>query len=145
MLAYEIACDSSWRTSHAHVHGYVGERSIDVEIGASAGVWHLNGAVADAVAGCVDVDLGFTPATNLLSIRRLALEPGGAADVRAAWFDISTSGLQPLDQRYERRGEASYWYEAPAFGYAAELDVLPSGFVRRYPGLWDAALVSPAP
>jgi hypothetical protein len=143
-LAYEVVCDSRWRTVQAHVHGYVGDRSIDVEIAAAAGVWQLNGAVADAVAGCVDVDLGFTPATNLLSIRRLALAPGAAADVRAAWFDVSTRGLQPLDQRYERRGETSYWYQAPAFGYAAELEVLPSGFVRRYPKLWDAAFVSPA-
>jgi hypothetical protein len=31
----------------------------------------------------------------------------------------------------------AFWYEAPRFGYAASLDVAASGFVRRYPGLWE--------
>jgi hypothetical protein len=86
----------------------------------------------------VDVDLGFTPATNLIPIRRLALLVGEAADAPAAWLDIANGALGLLAQRYERRSETAYWYEAPAFGYSAELDVGPDGFVRRYPGLWEA-------
>jgi len=31
----------------------------------SAG-WRLNGILKKSVAGCIDVDLGFTPATNLI-------------------------------------------------------------------------------
>lgn len=66
------------------------------------------------------------------------MEIGQAADVPAAWFDVATGAFKPLEQRYERRGETVYWYEAPAFGYAAELEVAPAGFVRRYPGLWES-------
>ena len=41
-------------------------------------------------------------------------------------------------QRYERRGEADYWYAAPRFDYAGMLEVTADGFVRRYPTLWEA-------
>ena len=44
--------------------------------------------------------------------------------------------LIELPQYYERRGEASYWYEAPTVPYRALLEIAPSGFVESYPGLW---------
>jgi hypothetical protein len=46
--------------------------------------------------------------------------------------------LKPLPQRYERRSETAYWYEAPTVRYAALLEVTSAGFVRLYPGLWEA-------
>jgi hypothetical protein len=98
----------------------------------------VNGAVVLDVGSCVDLDFGFTPATNLLQLQRLALHVGQAAQAPAAWLDVSTGTLELLPQRYERRAEATYWYEAPRVGYAALLEVAPSGFVRRYPGLWEA-------
>ncbi len=36
------------------------------------GIWRVNDAAVPAVAGCIDLDLGFSPATNLLPIRRAA-------------------------------------------------------------------------
>jgi hypothetical protein len=47
------------------------------------------------------MDLGFTPATNLLQLRRPALEPGQAAAAPAAWLDVSAGTLEELTQRYE--------------------------------------------
>ena len=61
-----------------------------------------------------------------------------AADVPVAWLDVATGTLEVLPQRYERRAEATYWYEAPRFDYAALLEVGPAGFIHRYPGLWEA-------
>ncbi len=86
---------------------------------------------------CLDLDLGFTPATNALQIRRVALAEGQAADVPVAWLDVSAGTLELLQQRYERRAGATYWYEAPRFSYAALLEVTAAGFVRLYPGLWE--------
>jgi len=101
------------------------------------GMWALNGAVVPEVGNCIDVDFGFTPATNLIQLRRLALEVGKAADAPAAWFDVSERTLVFLPQRYERRSESTYWYESPNAGYEALLEAAPNGFVRRYPGLWE--------
>jgi len=85
----------------------------------------------------MDLDFGFTPSTNLLQLRRLALANGQRADAPAAWLDVSNGTLDVLVQRYERRSETTYWYEAPRFSYAEMLDVDSVGFVRRYPGLWE--------
>jgi hypothetical protein len=97
----------------------------------------MNGAVVPGLASYVDLDLGFTPATNLLQLRRLALAERQAADVPVAWLDVSAGTLGVLPQRYERRTEATYWYEAPSVNYRGVLEVAPNGFIRRYPGLWE--------
>jgi hypothetical protein len=138
VLAYHVAGDAGWRTREAWVRGWIGEQPLDVAIVRAAAAWLLDGVAVAGLEDCVDVDLGFTPATNLIAIRRLALVAGDAADAPAAWLDLATRKLERLAQRYQRRGETAYWYEAPAFGYAAELEVGPDGFVRRYPGLWEA-------
>jgi hypothetical protein len=138
MLAYHVEGGAGWRARRAWVRGWIGERRIDVAILRKRTSWHLDAVAVAGLDACVDLDLGFTPATNLIPIRRLALEIGQAADAPAAWLDVATGTLKRLDQRYERRSETAYWYEAPMFGYAAELDVGPTGFVRRYPGLWDS-------
>jgi len=137
-LTYSLRCDASWRTQRGEVIGSIGTEPMDFNISRSAeGIWTRNGTIVPGLQGCVDLDLGFTPATNLFQLRRLALTEGQAADAPVAWLDVSSGALDLLFQRYERRSKLTYWYEAPRFGYAALLDVSPLGFVRRYPGLWE--------
>lgn len=144
-LEYNVACDNSWRTQRGEVHGWVGTEPIDFVITRSAeGVWTCNGAIVSGLDDCVDLDLGFTPATNLFQIRRLALTEGQAADAPVAWFDVSSGALDVLVQRYERRATHGYWYEAPRFNYAGLLEVGATGFVHLYPGLWTALASEPA-
>jgi len=57
-------------------------------------------------------------------------------EVPVVWFDLDSASLTELPQRYERRSEASYWYEAPTVPYRALLEIAPNGFVQSYPGLW---------
>jgi len=138
-LAYHVEGDVGWQAQVATVRGWVGDRPIDVAISRARAAWSLNGIVVAGLDGCADVDLGFTPATNLIAIRRLGLQVGQAADAPAAWLDLATGALERLQQRYDRRSETTYGYEAPRFGYAAPLEVTPTGFVRLYPGLWESA------
>ena len=72
-LDYEVLCDASWNTTRATVRGAVGQRRIEVVVRAEGGRWSLNGQPVPAVDGCIDVDLNFSPSTNLLPIRRLGL------------------------------------------------------------------------
>jgi len=138
-LAYQVTCDDGWRTLHGEVHGWAGSERVSFSVArAPDGVWRLNGAPVSGLEGCLDLDYGFTPATNLLQLRRAALAVGQAADVPVAWLDVSAATLDRLEQRYERRREATYWYEAPRFDYAALLELDPAGFVERYPGLWES-------
>ena len=87
----------------------------------------------------MDLDFGFTPATNVLQLSRIALKPGQSAEVPVVWLDLGSASLIALPQTYERRGDASYWYEAPAVPYRALLEIAPNGLVQSYPGsggLW---------
>jgi hypothetical protein len=101
-------------------------------------VWTLNENVIPGLEACVDLDLGFTPATNLTQLRRIALAKGQAADVPVAWLDVGSGKMSVLPQRYERRSEEIYWYEAPTANYQGLIEVCSTGFIRRYPGLWEA-------
>jgi hypothetical protein len=136
-IAYSVECDERWRSQRGHVSGWSAGGAVDVTIERSHDVWLFNGAPVHGLDDCVDLDFGFTPATNLFQLRRMALHIGEAADVPVAWFDLGETALCRVEQRYERRGENTYWYESPSFGYAAELEIAANGFVRRYPELWE--------
>jgi hypothetical protein len=138
-ISYLVVCDAGWLSRRATLRGWRGGSEFKAEIRHTAqGEWFLDGAPVAGLGDCVDLDLGFTPATNLIQVRRIALAVGDAADAPAAWLDLSTRHLERLEQRYERRGETTYWYEARRFEYAALLQVGSDGFIREYPGLWEA-------
>src|SRR5262245_19660258 len=85
-LSYLVVCDSSWNTLNARVSGWVASDNVDVELSAGPDhLWQLNGVMKSAVNGCVDLDLNFSPSTNLLPIWRLALGIGQQTEVKAAW------------------------------------------------------------
>jgi hypothetical protein len=137
-LDFRVTCDAAWRTRSARVTGWIGARLVALEVTVDAeGRWRLDGAECPAVAGCVDIDLNWSPATNLLPIRRLGLAPGEGADVRAAWLRFPSLVLEPLDQAYRRIDSTTYRYES-ATGFVADLVVDASGLVLRYPGFCEA-------
>ncbi|WP_167856148.1 putative glycolipid-binding domain-containing protein [Natronospirillum operosum] len=138
-IDYVIKCDSSWSTRSAHVFGVIGGETftIDLEADADKG-WTYNGVTRPATIGCVDVDLGFSPSTNTLPIRRLALNVGQEAEVRAAWLQFPSFELKELIQVYRREGDKVYRYESGGGSFSCTLDVNDAGFVTDYPGLWRA-------
>ena len=142
-LAYEVVCDAVWQTRAARVDGLLGLRELHFVIERdAAGQWTLNGEVQRDVAGLVDVDLGFTPASNLLAIRRFDLGVGQTSPAPAAYLTFPELRLTRLEQSYQRLDEARYAYVAPMFGYDDILVVSPAGFVVNYPGLWTRTAAS---
>lgn len=142
-LDYHVICDSGWGTRSARVDGWLGDLPVAIEIEVDASLrWRLNGMDRPEVAGCIDLDLNFSPSTNLLPIRRLGLKVGGAADVQAAWLRFPSFELERLPQRYLRLGETRYRYESADGQFVAELTVNEAGFVTDYPGIWLAEAAS---
>jgi uncharacterized protein len=139
-LAYVVHCDRHWQTTEAHVQGWRGQEGIDLRLRRDrAGAWTLNDVPCPAVQGCIELDLSFTPATNLLPLRRLALGVGQSAEVRSAWLEWPGVRLTPLVQRYVRRNQTEYDYESDLPGgelLRAMLRVHPEGWVLDYAGLW---------
>src|SRR5918992_441434 len=102
-LEYVIECDREWRPRRAVVTGSACGAPVRFEFFADGeGHWKLNGAPLRLIEGALDLDLGFTPATNLLPIRRLDLAVGEAAEVRSAWLASPFDTVTLLVQRYIR-------------------------------------------
>jgi len=138
-LDYLVICDTQWRTVSAQVLGWIGAHTVNIEISVdSARRWRLNGIERPEVSGCIDVDINFTPSTNLLPIRRLDLDLGQEAKVQAAWLRFPGFTLEPLEQLYRRRDDRTYHYESAGGRFAVDLDVDVVGFVTKYPGVWHA-------
>lgn len=138
-LDYLVVCDPGWHTRSGQVRGWVGRSLIDIELVVDPEQhWRLNGVECPDVTGCIDLDLNFSPATNLLPIRRLGLAIGQAAPVKAAWLRFPTFALEPLLQVYHRLDETTYRYESGQGQFVADLRVNPTGFVTNYSGLWQA-------
>lgn len=137
-LGYRVVANESFLTQRACVSGFIGTTRVDLAIRASAaGRWTVNGVEQPAPAGCVDLDLGFTPATNLLAVRRLRLPVGKEAQAPAAYLAFPQSKLSLLEQRYKRLSRTTYDYEAPRFGYRGVLRVAATGAVIEYPNLFS--------
>lgn len=136
-LDYEITCNPNWLTRQCSVRGYIGATTVALDVSRnSAGEWTVGGAPATALSGCDDIDLGFSPATNLLPIRRLGLAVGARAEVRAAWIRFPELTAEVLEQAYTRLTPDHYLYESAGGAFRRELVVDEDGFVLDYPDLW---------
>ena len=134
-LTYRIDCDEQWRTIATEVRGWSSERDIAIDIRSDAGRWTMNDRHVPEVDGCVDVDLNFSPSTNLLPIRRLNLAIGESASVKAAWLRFPDFVLAPLEQTYTRIAQNAYRYKSASF--TADITVNEAGLVLEY-GVWKA-------
>ena len=138
-LDYQVVCDSDWRTQSAKVDGWLGEREVHIDLAVDGDqLWQINGEARPEASVCVDLDLNFSPSTNLLPIRRLDLAIGQAAEIRAAWLRFPTFELEPLPQVYRRLDESTYHYESGGGSFVADLQFNATGFVINYPGIWQA-------
>ena len=107
------------------------------------GRWYLDGSPAPVVhtvgePPALDVDLGFSPVTNTLPIRRLAadLSPGERREIRVAWVLFPSLEVVEARQTYTRLGDSRWRYAST--GFEAELEVDEDGLVERYENLWTA-------
>ncbi len=140
-LEYLVTVDNTWRTTGARVNGVIGDAKVKLRVSVDAqGKWYANGAECPIVEGCIDIDLGFSPSTNLLPIRRLALALGEEAAVTAAWLPFPSLVFEQLPQIYRREGETTYRYESHGGAFVRRLEVNLAGFVTEYSGLWQAEL-----
>lgn len=130
-IEYRVMTDGSGMTSAAHVRDLRGfeQRALTLERTAK-GVWSVNGRVDRTLKGCTDVDLGCTPSTNTLPIRRLRLAVGASQTIQAAWVRFPELTVAKGAQTYTRLDEFTYRYESGTF--SAELVVDDDGLVASY-------------
>lgn len=142
---YHLECDSLWRVRRLQVgvtREAAGIRGLHLEAD-GAGEWKdaETGQPLTDLRGCIDVDMMFTPLTNTLPIRRLALAPGASREITVVYISAPDLSVRPFRQRYTRLDDASeghqrYRYESLESGFTAVLPVDDDGLVIEYPGIW---------
>ena len=135
-LDYVIRCGDDWLTQSADITGTHGGADIALRLARCGQDWTLNDAQQPQVRGAEDIDLSFTPATNLMPLRRLP--EVGRLTTRAAWLRLPGPRLDVLTQSYIRERGGLVAYEAEETGFHVQLRVDEHGFVVQYPGLWEA-------
>jgi len=100
--------------------------------------WLLNGTPAPAVSGAKDIDLGFTPATLTLPIRRLKLGIGDDAEIMVARLNLEKERLTPLHLVFRRTAENEYECLNAYTGKTSHLLVDGHGIIQSLTGVWIA-------
>src|SRR4029077_5355947 len=130
-IEYRVLADGAGMTTAGHVRDL---RGFETRTGAlerdGKGNWTVDGVVAKALKGCTDVDLGCSPSTNTLPIRRLQLGYGASKTIQAAWVRFPELTIAKTPQTYTRRDEFTYRYKSGTF--EGELTVDDDGLVAAY-------------
>jgi uncharacterized protein len=88
----------------------------------------------------LDVDLGYSPLTNTLPVRRLGLlnaKPGTSRTIDVAWVLVPSLEVVDSTQNYTVVGDATLSFTSGSF--TAELTFDSEGYVTHYPGLAEQA------
>jgi uncharacterized protein len=138
-LGYALNSDADWRLHRAHVFGTLGRELIDLTIEAGADrAWRVNGVPQAGTAGCIDLDLDFTPVPTCMLLQRLALAAGAAAACSVACLDVAAGRLTPASRHLRRLSSTEYRLgaEAEADDDSAVLRVDAHLAVVHHPGRW---------
>ena len=140
---YRIFADGTGMTTAVHVRDLRGfeQRSVTLMRDAKGG-WTVDGLPARELKGCTDVDLGCSPATNTLPVRRLRLGVGASHTIKAAWVRFPDLVVIPAAQTYTRLDEFTYRYASGAF--EADLTVDDADLVTSY-AVWQRTGVGIGP
>ena len=137
-VEYRVLADAAGATTGVHVRDLRGfaQRTLTLARD-SKGTWTVDGSAAKGLKGCIDVDLGCSPSTNTLPIRRLRLAVGATKTIQAAWIRFPELTIVKAAQTYTRLDELTYHYASGTY----ESDLTVDGkAVRALKGCTDVDL-----
>jgi len=142
-VEYRVLADGAGATTGVHVRDLRGFAQRTLTLARDGkGNWTADGAASKGLKGCIDVDLGCSPSTNTLPIRRLRLAVGASKTIQAAWVRFPGLTVEKAKQTYTRVDEFTYRYASGAF--EAELVVDEDGVVAQY-AEWQRTAVALGP
>jgi hypothetical protein len=126
---YEVELDTTWTFRSLRLVRTDG-RMLELESDGRGG-WSKPG-----FEDCVDIDIGVTPFTNTLPIRRARFTPDVPQRFHMAWVPLDT--LEPFvdEQIYVKRDATHFHYAAADGSFEADITVDSDGLVTDYPGLY---------
>lgn len=135
-VSYDIRCDPGWSAETLTIEQRRGDATTALRLVRSDGGWLVDGRLEPRLAGCAEPDLGCSPATNALAIRRLDLAIGQSAEIACAWIKVPALSIESSRQRYERLAEREYRYTNVASGFAALIAVDALALPITYQRVW---------
>jgi uncharacterized protein len=142
-IDYTVSVDRHWRPMEAQatIVTPLGIREIALRSHHPDG-GELDGMPASHLGDCDDIDLGWTPATNTIPIRRLGLEVGETSIITAAWVRFPELDVVANQQRYTRLASDRWRYQSGDYDFELVTDA-PTGLVLAYGDeLWQASAIS---
>lgn len=156
---YELRTDAAWVTTFLEIATEGAGWARNLRLEARSGQWRANTAEQgdldaaltaagragaglpgtvdpDLLLGAFDVDVGGSPLTNTLPIRRLRLlssETGVAHRLTVAWVLLPSLEIVQADQIYTALGGGRVRCAGETF--STDLEVDEDGYVTAYPGL----------
>lgn len=149
-IHYQINCDVDWNVMGLKIEDLLSDRVLALSRTAENRWNDADGTMLDALEGCIDVDLMFTPFTNSLPIRRLNLKLGEARELAVVYVGLPGLHVSRFRQRYTCLASGdnggTYRYQSLESGFTAELKVDADGLVVDYPHIFvmDARRTLPA-
>jgi hypothetical protein len=142
-ISYEVMVDHCWAPLVATTTVTTPGRASRMSLASDGeGGWTLDGATAPRLDGCGDIDLGWTPATNTIPIRRLALGRGETASISAAWVRFPELDVVASEQRYTRLADDRWRYQSGDYDFELRTDEATGLVVRYGDDLWRAAAMA---
>jgi hypothetical protein len=100
-----------------------------------SGRWgEMNGAHRTELDGCRDLDLGCTPFTMMLPVRRLPVDVGDEFEVPVIGIDVNTLGVARSARSYTRVSERAWLYREGSTATTREITVDEYGLALDDPG-----------
>jgi uncharacterized protein len=142
-IDYTVAVDAGGQATEAQatITTPSGVRKIVLRSGAAGG-WDLDGVPAPQLERCGDIDLGWTPATNTIPIRRLGLAIGESATITAAWIRFPELDVVANEQHYTRLANDRWRYRSGVYDFDLATDPTSRLVVAYGVDLWRATAIS---
>ena len=135
-VTYDIRCGADWAAKAIEIEQAWGGSTRRLRMARAENGWVIDGAPDPRLAGCAEVDIGLTPSTNALAIRRLGLAVSETRDITAAWVKLPALTVEPSHQRYERLRPHDYRYTNLDSGFTAVVTVDALALPVTYEGVW---------
>lgn len=122
-------------TARVYLQSHLGLQRLKM-VRSQPGHWRIDDVDRPDLVSAIDIDMGITPATNTLPIRRMQLAVGESRELVAAWVQFPSLRVSPVRQRYCRMDKWRYMYESLDTGYHAEITVQADDMVWQYADVW---------
>jgi hypothetical protein len=143
-IAWRLHVDRGWLTRHVGVRIVSAglDRAMTI-VADGSGRWRADGDPVPVLDDCLDVDLGWTPATNTLPIRRLDLAVGDEVTIPVAFLRFPELTLVRSEQTYSRLAADRWRYRSGPYDFELTTDPLTGIVVRYGDELWRAVASTP--